>query len=173
MLGRRFACDTAAVRCNNLLGDGKPQSSAAAVGRTRRIQAIELLKDHFELCRRNRIALVDKAHAHAAIIRAPRLNRDRRTFVAIGDGVFHNVVENAGHLVAIHEHRQVLANINLGLLALLVEDGVELVGHLCQQQPQVDVTAREHDVVEVEARNVEELLDKAHRADALCRVPRP
>ena len=50
MLGRRFACDTAAVRCNNLLGDGKPQSSAAAVGRTRRIQAIELLKDHFELC---------------------------------------------------------------------------------------------------------------------------
>ena len=66
MLGRRFACDTAAVRCNNLLGDGKPQSSAAAVGRTRRIQAIELLKDHFELCRRNRIALVDKAHAHAA-----------------------------------------------------------------------------------------------------------
>ncbi len=54
---------------DNLLGNGKTQTSTTAIGRTRRIQAIELLKDHLELSSRDRIALIDKAHAHAAIAR--------------------------------------------------------------------------------------------------------
>ena len=53
VFGRRFTCNGTAVRAYDLLGDGKPQSSAAAIGRTRRIQAIELLKDHLELSRRD------------------------------------------------------------------------------------------------------------------------
>ena len=145
---------------DDLLGDGKPQSSAAAIGRTRRIQAIELLKDHLELCLRDGIALIDKAHAHATAVPASGLDRDGRALVAIGNSVFHDVVEHASHFVAIHEHRQVLANINLDFLMLLVEDGIELVSHLSQQQPQINIAAREHDIVEVKARDIEELFDE-------------
>ena len=145
---------------DDLLGNSKAQTGTTAIGRTRRIQAIELLKDHLELSRRDRIALIDKAHAHAAIVLAPGLNRDSRALIAIGDGVFHDVVKHAGHLIAIHEHRQVLANINLGFLMLLVEDGIELVSHLSQQQPQINIAAREHDIVEVKARDIEELFDE-------------
>ena len=91
---------------------------------------------------------------------APSLNRDGRSFVAIGDGVFHDVVEHASHLVAIYEHRQVLTHINLDILVLLVENGIELIGHLRQQQSQVNVAAREHNIVEVKARDIKELLNK-------------
>lgn len=73
---------------DDLLGNSKAQTGTTAIGRTRRIQAIELLKDHLELSRRDRIALIDKAHAHAAIVLAPGLNRDSRALIAIGDGVF-------------------------------------------------------------------------------------
>lgn len=43
---------------------------------------------------------------------------------------------------------------------LLVEDGIELVSHLSQQQPQINIAAREHDIVEVKARDIEELFDE-------------
>ena len=43
---------------------------------------------------------------------------------------------------------------------LFVENGVELVGHLRQQQSQVDVAAGKHNIVEIEACDVEELLDE-------------
>ena len=132
MLGRRFARDRAAVRCNDLLGDGKAKPGATAIGRTCRVQAIELLKDYLEHSRRNRVTMVNKANSHATVILAPSLNRDGRSFVAIGDGVFHDVVEHASHLVAIHKYRQILAHINLDIFVLLVENGIELIGHLRQ-----------------------------------------
>ena len=108
------------MRAYDLLGDGKPQSSAAAIGRTRRIQAIELLKDHLELWLGDRIALVHKSYAYATVAQTPGLDRNCRAFIAIGNGVFHDVIEYASHLVAVHEHRQVLADINLGFLALFL-----------------------------------------------------
>ena len=133
MLGRRFARDGTAMRPNNLLSDGETQPSTAAIGRTRCIQAIELLKDHLELWLRDRIALVYESYAYATVTQTPGLDRDSRAFIAIGNSVFHDVVEYASHLVAVHEHRQVLADINLGFLVLFVENGIELIGHLRQQ----------------------------------------
>ena len=91
---------------------------------------------------------------------AAGLDRNGRAFVTIGDGIFHDVVKHAGHLVAIHKYRQVLVHINLCFLMLFVENGVELIGDLRQQQAQVDVAAREHNIGEIKACNVEELLDK-------------
>ena len=76
--------------------------------------------------------MVYKSYAHAAVTQTSGLNRDHRAFIAIGNSVFHDVVEYASHLVAVHEHRQILADINLGFFMLFAENGIELVGHLRQ-----------------------------------------
>ena len=47
---------------------------------------------------------------------------------------------------------------------MLGEDGIEFVGDLREQQRQVNIAAGKHDVVEVEARDVEEFLDECIQA---------
>ena len=42
--------------------------------------------------------IFDKAHAHATAVPASGLDRDGRALIAIGNGVFHDVVEHASHL---------------------------------------------------------------------------
>jgi len=61
-------------------------------------------------------------------------------------------------------------HINLCFLMLFVENGIELIGDLRQQQAQVDVAARKHNIVEIKACNVEELLDKC--VEPMCLVKR-
>ena len=151
------------MRPHDLLGNGQAQPRTAAVGRARSVQTVELLKDHAELGSGNRVALILKPHRHAATLLLGN-NANGRALVAVRDGVLHYVVEHARHLVAIDEHDQAGRGLDLDVLALLGEGGIELVGDLRQQERQVDVAAREHDVVEVEAGDVEELLDERIQA---------
>ena len=74
------------------------------------------------------------------------------------------LLKHARHLVAINERAETRLARDLDLLALFGEDGEELVGNLLEHEAQINVAAREHDIVKVEARDVEELLNERVKA---------
>ena len=92
------------------------------------------------------------------------LDSNRGPIVAVGDRVLHHVVEHARHLIAVDKRHEPLGDVHDGALALIGELGIELLRDLAEHEPEIDVAARQDDVMEVEARDVEELLDKAVEA---------
>ena len=68
---------------------------------------------------------------------------------------------NSAPSIAVEQRHEPLGDVHDGALALIGELGIELLRDLAEHEPEVDVAARQDDVMEVEARDVEELLDQA------------
>ena len=65
MLGSRYALNSSTMGVYDFLRNSQTKAGAAAICRTRGIQAVELLKNHLELGRGNGVSLILKAYAHA------------------------------------------------------------------------------------------------------------
>ena len=159
-LRRGRALDRASMRAHDLLRDGKSKPRAAAIRRARRIEPVKLLENQLELGLGDGVALVLEANDNPLVIATLGQNANSCVVVAVGDGISHHVVEHARHLVAIDERAKTRLTRDLDLLALLGKDGVKLIGNLLEHEAQINIAARKHDIVKVEARDVEELLDE-------------
>ena len=75
--------------------DGQSQSGAAGVGVAGFVHAEEFFKDGVQFFCRNGSALIDKANENIFFTFAC-IDLDRGVGIAVGDGVFQNIVEHSG-----------------------------------------------------------------------------